>query len=294
MGLKIETWNIAYRKRKESLLFKDTNDFIMIKNDKNGWYADPFLFDYKGNTYLFAEFFSYKLGKGIIRYSVFDKEKNEFSEFRTIIEEDFHLSYPCVFKQNGEIYMLPEAGESESLYLYKAIKFPDRWEKMPCLMDKIRLADTTPFFVNGNMYAYTLVQDKNSADGEMNILKFEDDKAMLIFEHGISNDMTKARCGGNCFEHNGKMYRVAQDCSQDYGKALSLYSFNNDFSEKLENRVEECDVSLINAVKPQGIHTYNFSKEFEVIDVKFYRNQYYRFFLNSLKRFLNKYRWWKK
>ena len=58
MGLKIETWNIAYRK-KAMKTFRDTNEpFTVIPNGYKGWYADPFLFDYQGISYLFAEFFS--------------------------------------------------------------------------------------------------------------------------------------------------------------------------------------------------------------------------------------------
>ncbi|MBR1731949.1 MAG: hypothetical protein IJ725_05915, partial [Ruminococcus sp.] len=122
MGLKIETWSIAYRKKKQGLLFNDTSDFKVINNGRKGWYADPFLFDYDGKTYLFAELFSYDINRGVLVYAVYDEDRDCFSDFKEIIRQDYHLSYPFVFiGDDGEIYIMPESSESEQLYLYKAI-----------------------------------------------------------------------------------------------------------------------------------------------------------------------------
>ncbi|MCD8025717.1 MAG: hypothetical protein LUF33_01970 [Clostridiales bacterium] len=115
MGLKIETWTIAYRAKKQGLILKDLNDFTIIKNGRKGWYADPFLFEYEDDTYLFAEYFSYKLRRGIIVCSKYDKLKDKFDKYKEIISEAYHLSYPFVFKYNDEIYMMPEANESKNI-----------------------------------------------------------------------------------------------------------------------------------------------------------------------------------
>ena len=92
MGLKIETWNIAYRKKTKNT-FRDTNaPFEVIPNGHKGWYADPFLFDYKGETYLFAEYFSYKLGRGVISVSKYNPEILGFFQLLSSLGTNLGLS----------------------------------------------------------------------------------------------------------------------------------------------------------------------------------------------------------
>ena len=292
MGLTIETWNIAFRKRKSNLIFDNCDDFVLIKNDMHGWYADPFLFDYNGETYLFAEYYSYKLKKGIIRYSKYNKNQECFDKFSTIIEESYHLSYPCVFKYKNNIYMMPESGESGSLYFYKAEHFPDKWVKLSPLMTDVRLADTTPIIKGDDLFALTLKQDVgNAANGSLCLLKFNKDSFDFVSEEPITSDMSLARPGGKCFVFNNKLYRVAQNCSEEYGKSISLFAveddFENHYSESLHCKVSADKVKLLNAGKPDGIHTYNFSEKLEVIDLKYYKKSYYRAFTALKEKITN-------
>lgn len=274
MGLKIETWSIAYRKRKPGLLFEDSSGFKVIDNGHKGWYADPFLFDYEGKTYLFAEFFSYDIGRGVLVYAVYDDEKDCFSDFKEIIREDYHLSYPFVFTGNdGNIYMMPESNEANELYLYRAVSFPAKWEKHKVILDSIKVVDTTPFEYNDKHYAFSLELDDN-----MLLLEFDSDYSIKDKTH-LSNDMSFARAGGRVFDHNGKQIYVAQDCKEDYGKAINLIEFDlkdKCFNHNLIKTINPGNVELINAKKSSGIHTYNFSNKLEVIDLKYYRNSYYR------------------
>ena len=281
MGLKIETWSIAYRKKKEGLLFENTSEFIMINNGHKGWYADPFLFDYDGKTYLFAEYYSYDLGRGVLAYSVYDEENNCFNSFKEIIREEYHLSYPFVFNgKDGNIYLMPESFQSKQLYIYKAIDFPGKWEKAKVIIDDIRVVDTTAFEYNNRQYAFSL-----ELDNKMLLLKL-DNEFNLDEKVQLSNNMSYARAGGRVFEHKKKLIYVSQDCSEEYGKAINLMEFvvdNDNFIHKLIKKVAPEDIQLINGKHPSGIHTYNFSDKLEVIDLKFYRNSYYRLLRKVLK-----------
>ena len=274
MGLKIETWSIAYRKKKSGLLFNDSSGFKVINNGHKGWYADPFLFDYEGKTYLFAEFFSYDIGRGVLVYAVYDDEKDSFSDVKEIIREDYHLSYPFVFKgDDGKIYMIPESNESNELYLYRAVSFPDKWEKHKVILNNIKTVDTTPFMYKDKHYAFSLELDDN-----MLLLEFDSD-FNIKDKTVLSNDMSYARAGGRVFEYNGKQIYVAQDCKEEYGRAINLIEFDLSdkcFNHNLIKAINSEDVELINAKKASGIHTYNLSNKLEVIDLKYYRNSYYR------------------
>jgi hypothetical protein len=51
-----------------------------------------------------------------------------------VLREKFHLSYPYVFEEDGEAYMVPECGGSGGIQLYRADRFPDRWVNVSTLV----------------------------------------------------------------------------------------------------------------------------------------------------------------
>lgn len=291
MGLKIETWSIAFRKKREGLIFEDKGGFKVIKNGHKGWYADPFLFEYKDETFLFAEFFSYELRKGVIVYSKYNEANDEFEEFKEIIHEDYHLSYPLIFTMENDIYLIPEANDSKTLYAYKAVDFPEKWEKQKPYINDIRLVDTTPFIYNDTLYAFSL--KLSDSGNELLLLEFDKDKCSISQQKVLTKDMKIARPGGNIFDFNGRKVMVSQDCENEYGRALNFLeikdNFLNEFNDSVFHEVNPDCLRIINDKCPSGIHTYNFNKKIEVIDVKYYRRSYYRIYKTIIsKLFKNK------
>ena len=292
MGLKIETWNVAYRKKTKDTLLNDTNsEFIVIDNGYDGWAADPFVFEKDNEVYLFAEIYSYKHSRGIIAYSKYNKAKNTFEKYKTIIVEDYHLSYPCIFEYNNNIYMMPEASESDSLYLYRAVEFPEKWEKLNPLLTGDKLVDTTPVLINNKLYAlsYKLNVDDQS-EHELILLEFDGKKFTKSKLGVLSKDVSSARPGGNFIKIKGELYRVSQDCDGEYGKAINFMklseNFPTEFKETLIKKIQPGNLNINNKDSYCGIHTYNTSENFEVIDLKSYKNSYVRLFyriLNGVK-----------
>ena len=55
-SLYAESWNVAWRKQGVGSILKDKKtEFTVIKNSFRYWAADPFLFEYEGKKYIFAE-----------------------------------------------------------------------------------------------------------------------------------------------------------------------------------------------------------------------------------------------
>ena len=290
MGLKIETWSIAYRKKRPGLLLNDTSGFKMIKNGHKGWYADPFLFEFNGEIYLFAEYYSYSLRRGVLVYAIYNKCSDKFSNFREIIREEYHLSYPCVFKGlDGNIYMIPESNEKKQLYVYIAISFPEHWEKYKIIKNDIQLVDTTPFYYQDELYALSLEITDNLENNEKFVLfEMTPDNYEIKTEWKKMADMSLDRPGGHLFEFQDKHIFVSQDCVGSYGRALN-------FSEVIIKRNGVIDRRLFRKIFPEeitgsiiqnasGIHTYNFCNDLEVIDLKYYRNSYYRVLKKAFSR----------
>lgn len=286
MGLRIETWNIAYRKRAEGSFRNTDAPFTVIPNGHRGWYADPFLFDFRGETYLFAEFFSYQLGRGIISVAKYDAERDCFSSFVPIITEEYHLSYPVVFVFDNHIYMMPECGESRGLFFYRAVDFPTQWEKISVLNEKMRLVDSTPFFEGEDLFCFSLRLDESRLScGELLLMKYDGSEFHPC--RSITRDMSVARPGGNVLTEKGALIRVSQNCEGEYGKSLNFVSVRNitgNYCEEVTFSVKPDSVALTNGALAEGIHTYNRSRHFEVIDLKYFRNSWYRLFLRLIKK----------
>ena len=89
-----EYWDIAFRRYSADDTVVEANKkayyFDELKATKRYWYADPFLFEKKGKTYLFVEMFDNVKEKGLIGYSEFIDGK--FTQPQVVLEESFHLS----------------------------------------------------------------------------------------------------------------------------------------------------------------------------------------------------------
>ena len=71
-----------------------------------------------------------------------------------ILEKDYHLSYPFVFEDNNEIFMIPESKENKTIDLYKCIDFPYKWKHEKTLINNIMAVDATVLFKD-NKYFYS-------------------------------------------------------------------------------------------------------------------------------------------
>lgn len=278
-----ESWNVAYRSKIEGdILDSNSGKFTVIKNNFRYWAADPFVFEYEGETYIFAELYDYIKRRGILGYSKF--EKNKFSRWKPIIEESYHLSYPHIFEHKGDIYILPESSESNTLYLYKCKRFPDEWERNKILDKNFKCVDTTIFPQGQGLCAFTQTIDSNPFNYS---IKF-DEKLNLIEKTKLKEKELKiSRCGGKVFNKDNKYIRVCQDCRPYYGYGLIFKEFtinNNKYSDKVIKNITTKDIKIDKNMILDGIHTYNRSENLEVIDLKTRRLN----ILNLIFRTINK------
>lgn len=289
MGLFVEGWNVAYRNKKCGTILENTEtEFTVIPNCWHGWCADPFVFEYQDDVFIFAELFDYMKDYAGIGYCVLDKKTNKFSKWKVVINEEFHMSYPHVFERDGKIYMLPETSENETLTLYKAEKFPDVWVKDTILLENTKIVDTT--LENPNLSRTLGLTYKMKEDSKWELLLFQLDNGKICFSDlgVLSDDEATARPGGSFFDYNGKKIRVSQDCEKDYGYALNFMEMldfsQNSFYEKKIKYISPDDIHIDQKITITGIHTYNATENFEVIDIKSVDYNILYFFLRVCRK----------
>ena len=268
MRLFLREWQVAYRKKTQGSILTDrSSPFTAIPNTRRFTAADPFLFTENGVTYLFVEIYDKKEGLGKLGYAVYDGER--FSPWKIVISEPYHLSYPNIFRYKGAIYIVPEASDSSTLYAYKAISFPDEWERCETIITDRRLVDTTFLEKDGKRWMFTY--DIASQESKKLYLFLINDGGELTqcTDTFISDDDASTRPGGNFFRYGGDVIRVSQDCTGDYGVAVVfskvLTCSEECYAEERLLRVSPKDVQ-INKHFISGLHTYNANDELEVID----------------------------
>ena len=268
---KNEKWTIAYRKRApgKTLLDDTQSVFTPVPNTWRYWRADPFLFERDGKTYLFAELFDRIKGRGVL--GCCELSSHPAPKWEIIIEEPHHLSYPFLFQRSDGIYLIPESFESGKLTLYRAIRFPDKWERVRNLADMVAVDSTIVDTASGS---YLITVRIENGDAELAVMdlnsQLEPKNVRVVSEKGNPN----VRPAGNLFSLQDRLIRPAQDCTRSYGYGLNFYHVSAldqvHYCEELICKVLPEDVHVRGIRKLHGIHTYNFTDRYEVIDFKVY------------------------
>lgn len=280
-------WHIAYRKSGEEC-------FHIVQNPSWAWAADPFLVKYEGTLYLFAELFLYKSERnGVLGYCKWSG--NEFGEWTVTMDKHWHLSYPNVWVEGGQIHMIPESYQKEDVSHYVLKEFPDKWHRIEVMLDNDVYVDTTLLKDKGQELLFTFRPDFNEDGGELLLYKKENRKWKL-YKH-VTDDKSMARPGGNFFRKEGRIFRIAQDCREGYGHGLVFLEVDEsypDYREHVVRRIYPHDLPLdcdMIGREYIGVHTYNHVDGMEVIDLKYRMDlpEEHEAQKNVRKVFLNKY-----
>lgn len=279
-------WQIGYRTSKEE-------PFRMIENPPYAWAADPFLVEYKGRIYLFAELFLYRSERnGVIGYCVYDN--GTFGEWKVSMDEHWHLSYPNVYTRNEELYMCPESWQKNEVGIYRLVEFPDKWVQTECLFYNVNYVDTTFLEQEEAQYIFTFAPSFAGDNGRLLLFRRNPDGSMEP-PHVLSEDISLARPGGNILQDNGKLFRVSQNCLKSYGEGLVFSEIDSlwpDYQEHVVKYVSPKDLNIETKKEVLGIHTYNRCGKLEVIDIKYYEPSFGEYLAakRTHKVFLNKYK----
>ena len=257
-------WDMAFRFGGDLL---DIRGLHVISPPKDGFWADPFPWQHDGKYYIFFEELLFADEKGRLRVMEVRPDGSR-SEPVTILERDYHLSYPFLFEWEGELYMLPETMDNGTIELYRCTEFPYRWELHKVIMENVKAVDATLLQRDGKWWMFvSLAVESGDAWDEVSLF-YADTPFGPWTPHPcnpIRSDVRSARPAGWLFERDGRLYRPAQDCSVCYGYALSI----NEVTRLDTERYEEVEVKRI-LPRPElhemGIHTVNQAGNLIVFD----------------------------
>ena len=263
-------WNVAYKKKDQNHnFFEKIDNFKEIDNPKNRFFADPFIFNFKERNIIFVEDYSFKTNKGRISAIEIKSDKEEF--LGVVLEEDFHLSFPFVFENDNNVYMIPETSQINEIRLYKCSEFPKNWKLEKILMKGVSAVDTMLIKKDLTWFMLTNICSPNIGDHQSELHIFYSDNFLsndwkpIHQGNPVIFDSNNARNGGMFFL-NSKLYRVNQIHGKaHYGKSFGINEvISLDKNIYVEKRVKNIEPNF--KKKIIGTHHFNANLDFTVID----------------------------
>jgi len=252
----------------------DLNKSYEIKTKNKEFYADPFFINKNNKDYLFFENFNYNNSKGSIACATIDN--NQLYDKKIILNKNYHMSYPFIFEENNNIYLLPEMSQAMKQDIYKVVEFPYKWELYKTLFKNQFSADPTIYkdqnfnfwlFINQSQDPYN---DLNSELYIYKILNFETFNLIPHKRNPVIIDSRRARNAGSIFTWNKKIIRPSQNSnSEAYGNSLNFYEIIKlDINNYEEKFIYNLNFNTINR-NIIGTHHYSLFKDKSIIDICF-------------------------
>ncbi|WP_420135233.1 glucosamine inositolphosphorylceramide transferase family protein [Rhodopseudomonas sp.] len=259
-------WRIAWRLDRSGTGLLDCGkaSFRVLTGGVGSYLADPFPFRHGGRDFIFVEQYLHAKNKGCIAVVPMNGS-GVAGPAEIVLEEAHHLSYPVVFEQAGQIWMIPEAGESGKVTLYRAESFPYRWKREADLANGIEAYDVTPLADDSGVWFFAAQRLWRSSSWDVLNIYRADSLTGSWKPHGVGSaliDAALSRPAGSFIRRDGQTLRPVQDCSRGYGSGLTfcridaLDAFN--FAQTAVGRV---------GAGPYGCHTYNRRDGIEVVDL---------------------------
>lgn len=264
-----DRWGVGFQ-FVESLDNLSLRKSVFIKNLPSKFFADPFIISENNKHILFVEEYDYKKNKGVISAIEVFKNKS-YKYLGPVIQEEYHLSYPHIFREGKDIFMCPESYQNNEIAIYKCISFPLKWEKHKVLIKNIRAVDTNIFYLSGRWWILTTVCSSqiDEFSSEMHIYSSTELNSETWVSHPMNPifvDSNMARNGGKIHFIKDKILRVHQKQTFNmYGKELLVSEIKILNNEKYEEKyLYSITPNFIEKIK--GIHTLNFDKSVATFD----------------------------
>jgi hypothetical protein len=269
-------WRICLRRADSPRLMagpsEDRSGFQWMECPPGHFYADPFLLEHQGQVWLFFEDYLYEEDRGRISCARVQPDLS-LSDVTVCLDLPYHVSYPFVFHEDGEVFMIPESAQNDSVELWRATDFPFSW-KLEKTLFRGSFADTTPIRHGDRWYFFTTMSEPpdNFTFGAL----FVADSLTGNWTHHpsspISTDVRDARSAGRILNFQNRLLRPVQDCSENYGRRIHV-------EEILELTPDSCKRQRLHSIEPdwekglQGVHTYGYCAGIEVLDAVSFRDR---------------------
>lgn len=194
-----------------------------VKDARAEFVADPFLLRRDSRWFMFFEVLEVlgRRRRGAIGAAT-SPDGRSWTYDRIVLREPFHVSYPFVFEDEGNVYMVPESYGDKSVRLYRAKNFPHDWVLEATLLSGRPWVDSTLVRHRGRWWMFTSLPSND----ELHL--FSADALRGPWTPHPANPVVRgnlhtARPGGRVVEMDGRLVRFAQDDAPFYGRQVLAF-----------------------------------------------------------------------
>lgn len=197
-----------------------------IEGPRLGYLADPFLWQWKGEKWIFAERFDYLENKG--RNVAIDTATSR--EYPVTGEGIFgeiscHASFPFLIEIGGSLHMIPETCARRTVDLYECEEFPGKWRLRRRLLADVDAADSMLIRKDGIDFLITSIQGEKG-NRHLEIYMSSDVRSAPLVPHPVNTQRKyngekfgTGRCGGFLgHDSRGRLLRFMQSSPHHYGE----------------------------------------------------------------------------
>ena len=265
-ALKLETWSIAFRFGSEEDWNGSLDGWSRLDPPAGWFWADPFPIERDGRYWIFFE----ELPRGAARahISVIEVRRDGTTWGPVkVLERPYHLSYPFLVEEDGDLFMIPETADNRTVEIYRCTSFPTKWELERTLLSNVRCADATFHREGGRWWMFANAAAPGAEiNDELHLFSAE----TLLGEwrphrrNPVKSDVRSARPAGRLFRRGDGLYRPGQICTPLYGAGIALHRVTrltaDEFVEEEAARIMPRDARTL------GIHTFNRAGDLTVAD----------------------------
>lgn len=231
-----DEWSIGLANCKIEDFKTNKSTITWFKNhSKTYFYADPFGFQIKDKKYIIFEEYSQILKRG--RIAIAEIANDNLINKKIILDDKKHLSYPFIFMENDEIFVICESYKSKKLDLYKLDKSNLSLQKIREIFSHQEGIDPTIIKFNHKYWLFYSKKEKSEEELYLAYANSLHDNFIQHPKNPIKSCKASARSAGTPFIADNQIYRPAQNCQKFYGEKITINKINilneNDFNEEI-------------------------------------------------------------
>lgn len=275
--------------KKEDLQLPDTERYAHIhwmksESLKDNWIADPFILSVDdGRMHVLAE----QLYKGVGRLVLLDVDlaSMKISRLKVILQLPTHLSFPYIWQEDGDIFIMPENVESGQLRMWRYNVENEALEDPRVVVDEpledaqlCKIDDI--YYIMGVKYVHN---DYFMCTKHLEIYSADSLFGPYTHLQTIENELRLERGAGMIWLDGDTIMRPAQNCENGYGTNLLFYRMklqeDGTFSENLEYEYYPDKTHP----RSRAFHTFNEKDGYVVVDGNAYVNPRWSKFFYGMK-----------
>lgn len=229
-----DEWSIGISSSNIKDFKENKSPIIWFKNfSKTTYSADPFGFVINNKKYIIFEEYSQILKRG--RIAIAEISNNKLINKKIVLDDKKHLSYPFVFLENNDIFVICEAYKSKKLNLYKINKTDLSLEKIREIFPNQEAIDPTIIKFDEKYWLFYSMKEKADENLYLSYANSLSENFIQHPQNPIKSCKASSRSAGTPFILNNEIYRPAQNCQKFYGEKIAVNKINilneKEFSE---------------------------------------------------------------